>query len=34
VHFIAKPFNLDALAEKIREVLAEPGSVAKTRVEG
>ncbi len=33
VHFIAKPFNLDALAGKIREVLAEPGSVATTRVE-
>ena len=34
VHFIAKPFNLDALAQKIREVLVEPDSVTKTRVEG
>ena len=34
VHFIAKPFNLDALAEKIREVLAAPGSVARTKVDG
>ena len=34
VHFIAKPFNLDALAEKIREVLAAPVNVAKTKVEG
>ncbi len=34
VHFIAKPFNLKALAEKVREVLAEPESAARTRVEG
>ncbi|HME26170.1 MAG TPA: ATP-binding protein [Acetobacteraceae bacterium] len=34
VHFIAKPFNLDALAAKVREVLAAPGSVARTKVEG
>jgi CheY-like chemotaxis protein len=34
VHFIAKPFNLTALAAKVREVLAEPGSVAKTKVDG
>jgi signal transduction histidine kinase/ActR/RegA family two-component response regulator len=34
VHFIAKPFSLTALAEKIREVLAAPDSVAKTRIEG
>jgi signal transduction histidine kinase/ActR/RegA family two-component response regulator len=34
VHFIAKPFNLDALAAKIREVLATPDSVARTKVEG
>ena len=34
VHFIAKPFNLNALAEKVREVLAEPDSVAGAQVEG
>jgi signal transduction histidine kinase/ActR/RegA family two-component response regulator len=34
VHFIAKPFSLDALADKVREVLAEPDSVAATQVEG
>ena len=31
VHFIAKPFNLDALANKVREVL---DNVADTQVEG
>jgi signal transduction histidine kinase/ActR/RegA family two-component response regulator len=34
VHFIAKPFNLDVLAEKVREVLAAPGSVARSKVDG
>ena len=34
VHFIAKPFNLDALAAKVREVLEAPGNVARTKVEG
>jgi DNA-binding NtrC family response regulator len=32
VHFIAKPFNLSALAEKVREVLTEPDSTVETRV--
>jgi signal transduction histidine kinase/ActR/RegA family two-component response regulator len=34
VHFIAKPFTLNTLAAKIREVLATPSSTAETRVEG
>jgi signal transduction histidine kinase/ActR/RegA family two-component response regulator len=34
VHFIAKPFNLTELGEKVREVLTESGDVAKTQVEG
>jgi signal transduction histidine kinase/CheY-like chemotaxis protein len=34
VHFIPKPFNLSALAAKVREVLATPNSTAETRVEG
>ncbi len=34
MHFIPKPFNLSALAAKVREVLATPNSTAETRVEG
>ena len=34
VHFIAKPFNLSALAEKVREVLTEPDEAMETRVGG
>jgi hypothetical protein len=33
-NFIAKPFNLAALAAKVREVLAAPGGVAMMKVEG
>ena len=33
VHFIAKPFSLSALAEKVREVLGEPASVPNIKVE-
>jgi signal transduction histidine kinase/ActR/RegA family two-component response regulator len=34
VHFIAKPFNLSALAAKVREVLTAPDNTPASQVEG
>jgi signal transduction histidine kinase/CheY-like chemotaxis protein len=34
VHFIAKPFNLSALAAKVREVLTAPDNTPASKVEG
>jgi DNA-binding response OmpR family regulator len=33
VHFIAKPFHLNALAAKIREALATPDTATTARVD-
>jgi DNA-binding response OmpR family regulator len=34
LHFIPKPFNIGALADKVREVLTEPRGAMETRVKG